>query len=201
VVGFEQFLLDQPVIDWIWSLIKGLLPTMVALYAIWKNDKKTKKRDLESKRSQFIVDYVNRMIGLLQDLSINVQNNQKLLYNIIFSVDDQKKHEELEKIKMDFVIGRFNMIDKLLILKDYELSLGKEMGVTFNSELLVDSIDKYQKELLKIKNTYPPVLHNQDKSDEIMNKLNDSLAEVRTDIFSCIKLLALKISEEYKSKR
>lgn len=201
MVGFEQFLLDYPVIDWIWALIKGLLPTLVALYAIWKNDKKTKKRDLESKRSQFIVDYVDRMIGLLQDLSLNVQNNQKLLYNIIFSVDDQREREEIEKIKIDFVIGRFNMMDKLLILKDYDLSLGKEMGVAFNSKLLVDSIANYQKELLKIKNDYPPVPHNQEKTDEIMNKLNESLAEVRTDIFSCIKLLALKVSEEYKRKQ
>lgn len=199
MMGFNQFLATYPMADWVWELIKGLIPTAVALYAIWANDKRARVRELKSGRSQRSIEYINHMIQLLQELSVVTRKNQKMLYDIIFALDDNRTIEETKKIKSDYIAGRFDMMDRAYALKDYELTMGEALGVSFNASFLNDSVAKYQQELLNLRKDYQCCPHNEEEETVVMKRLNEVLAEVRTDIFSCIKLLASRVNDEYKN--
>ena len=188
-MGFEFFLDKYPIADWIWELFKGIAPTLVAIYAIKANDNRAKKRERESTKDRKIMEYIDYIIKLLEELLTIVRENQKLAYDVIFAIDDNKK-DELEKRKNDFSKNRFRMMDQMFLLVDYELSVGKALEISFNAELIRETIGNYQDKLLTIRENHMAPIHDEAEQKEIVQELNEALRQTRSDIFSCIKILA-----------
>ena len=120
----ESYLLSCPLLVIAWKLFKGLSPTLVALLAIFLNDRNARKRDLKNKivdmKYNILTEVLNSLYNLEKDVIYIMERVVDLieLRKEIENLSGDDIDECIEKIK---IIGNqsFEKLSYLMIQKNY----------------------------------------------------------------------------------
>lgn len=171
--AFEEFLINNWWADIIWELFKGVIPSVIALFAIAFNNKEQRRRDKENQLIKYkisIATDLQNSISQIREKSLVVE---KALNNSVYYSDTEEKEKYrnvyVEKMNLLFEYAFIVFSDKEPVLEQIEFN--------FNREEMNKSLFEYKENLDKIEfkyrnenNEYELYLADLERADNKFNK-------------------------------
>lgn len=73
-MSFQDILASNPFLDISWELFKGVAPTLVALLAIWLNNRGASKRSINNKKLELLIKKCENELNLLNEHEKNTHD-------------------------------------------------------------------------------------------------------------------------------
>ncbi|MDU7725173.1 hypothetical protein [Clostridium perfringens] len=198
-MSYEEFIKLHPWFDLGFELFKGIMPTLVALFAIWINNVMATKRD----RKKYNKDIKINTLLNLQNNAIDVNNmifdaGRAFLDYMQFLYDTSIEYENwkiyYQKLTDAIMSGR-----KLMILSEMEYEKTKIDAVLFDK--CFQLISNFNKDLEKITvkysnaiKKYPPC-KREEVLDSVQKDLIKASMKIEDEIRVYINILSVEIVE------
>lgn len=122
-MGFDEFLKQYDIIDFMWEIFKGVSPTIIAIITIYVNTKINKKN---KKREEFS-NQVNELQKLALDIMIYAESSGKELLDAI-----QNSHN---KELCDYYLSEYKHNVEQLLMKSNHLTMySKTKAIILNRD-------------------------------------------------------------------
>ena len=176
-MNYEDFIVKYPWFDLFWEVFKGIMPTIIALLAIYINNKKANGRDKEK--------LVINALLLLQD---NINNLNNMIYNTGKDCLSYLQYLDDSKVK-EIYFNRYNESNNELLLFSRKVRFLVDIE-RFKFNIKSISFDECYKKIAYY--TYKIC----DIIDEYNEKVRDIDRKEANKILDDVQQKLLKISEE-----
>ncbi len=82
-MSYEDLILLHPWVDLVLELFKGVMPTLVALLAIYLNNSFARERELIYRKKNLQLDYYTKMLNWLHDIKNDIMEVSRDLDNAL----------------------------------------------------------------------------------------------------------------------
>ncbi len=121
---FQQFLATHVVMDYIWEIFKGVLPTIIALITIAINYRLGKRKEIKEQRKKDIKELQDKIVGIIPYI---VRNGAYLL-EMIQNISNKAEHDKFwtmyseENTQMLTVAREYQAYEKIQLIGNCDLS-------------------------------------------------------------------------------
>lgn len=188
----ESFLLTCPLLAVAWKLFKGISPTIVALIAIYLNDKNARKRDIKNKVIDMKYTILSESLRSLYDLEKdviymmeNIINLIQLRKNIMSLPEDDDGKECFLEMKNN-VQETFEKLNLFLIQKNYLSNNKKMIEQVYNLNIFDD---KFDESLSKFHHEVSRMLKKAISEELEFNVLEPYVSDIGEQINACKSII------------
>lgn len=194
---YDQFILQYPWFDLILELFKGIVPTMVALSAIFINNRRAIKRDINNKKKDILVNINNTMLTKFIELSQMHWRSGSILLNYLPESNEDKRKSlfyEYSNSLYDFLYKAQEINDFYQTLfKSFKIEIDCEKVVVLSkqySDILNDIAEKYS-----MYYEYPDEEFRERKYDEAAKETLEATRQIKDWCNNTMVLIADNINE------
>lgn len=183
---YQEFIRCYPWIDLLLELFKGIMPTIVALLAIFLNNSFNEKRELMHRKKEMEFEYLEKVLNWLHEVK-NFAFEASRAFNNALSIRDPKKRIKKcnEAIK---IISKMNT--SVASWNDTYNDMTKTLGYDLKLDEFKQSINNYSKKLWEIENKY---INIYDK-DALTNEINEAVRIFKSNANVSATLIIEKIN-------
>ena len=182
IMNYQELIIVYPWIDIAMEMFKGIMPSTIALFAIFLTHFFTKKRELLFKKKSMKIDYLEKILNWIHEMQDYILESSFTLEKIL----EKKGQNPAEKVKeYNKVIEIINrMQNSVTIWSNTYDKIAKSFGCDFQIELLKKSLDDYSNQLDYIYNKYFA-----DDDEAFTDEINDAMIAVNRNINESISIL------------
>lgn len=188
-MSYEDLILLHPWIDLVLELFKGVMPTLVALLAIFLNNSFAKERELKYRKKSLQLDYYTKMLNWFHDIKNDIMEVSRDLEN---SLNKQNPNDRYNRFN-DFMKSISNMNTNFVSWKDTYSAMLEIYSCDIELSQLKKEISNCSDNLIKIGKQYISEADTTMATDEI----NDIVIKTNTAIDECIRLLLKEMNTLY----
>lgn len=173
---YQEFIKCYPWIDLLFELFKGIMPTVVALFAIFMNNSLSKKRDLIYRKKSLQLDYYIKILNWLHEIKEDVMKVSRNLEN---SLNKKEPNERVNKYN-EFLGAISNMNERIASWKNTYSTVLESYNCEVRFSHFKREIIGCSDELVKIGEQYISQADTTMATDEInmvVVKVNDAINE------------------------
>lgn len=188
-MSYEELILLYPCIDLVLELFKGIMPTLVALLAIFLNNSFARKRELIYREKNLQLDYYTKMLNWLHDIKNDIMKVSRDLENALNKMNPNDRVNRYN----DFMKSISNMNTSFASWKDTYSVVLEIYSCDIELSQLKKEISQCSDSLIKIGKQYIGQADTTMATDEI----NNIVIKTNTAIDACIKLLLKEMNTLY----
>lgn len=188
-MSYEDLILLHPWIDLVLELFKGVMPTLVALLAIFLNNSFAKERELKYRKKSLQLDYYTKMLNWFHNIKNDIMEVSRDLEN---SLNKQNPNDRYNRFN-DFMKSISNMNTNFVSWKDTYSAMLEIYSCDIELSQLKKEISNCSDNLIKIGKQYISEADTTMATDEI----NDIVVKTNTAIDECIRLLLKEMNTLY----
>lgn len=186
---YQELIRCYPWVDLILELFKGIMPTMVALFAIFMNNSFAKKRDLMCRKKNLQLDYFVKILNWLHEIKNDIMEVSLDLENAL----SKSNPDERRKRYNGFLKSISNMNGCIASWKDtYSVMLEAfncDIKLTYFKQEMKNCSDN----LIKIGEQYL----NQADTTMATDEINKTVIKANDAIDKSIRLLLKEMNKLY----
>ena len=188
-MSYEDLILLNPWIDLVLELFKGIMPTLIALLAIFLNNSFARKRELIYRKKNLQLDYYTKMLNWFHDIKNDIMEVSRDLDN---ALNKMNPNDRMNKYN-DFMKSISKMNTSIAAWKDTYSVVLEIYNCDIELNQLKKEISNCSNNLVKIGEHYIRQADTTMATDEI----NDIVIKTNTAIDECIKMLLKEIDVLY----
>ncbi|MCX0380046.1 hypothetical protein LI055_10485 [Clostridium perfringens] len=196
---YDELINLYPWFDLFWELFKGIVPTAVALLAIYINDRLAIKREKKKNEKDIKIKALkNLQIKAIEINDMMFCTSKSFLEYMLF-LDDKEMKDEKRKIFYQQITNTIMNAKYLMMLSDIEYDNTKIESILFDECFLL--ISTFNRDIEKIINDYnEKAKRTSEKNKEVLleqvqEELLIASAKIEKEIINYIKTLSFKIME------
>ncbi|MDK0563672.1 hypothetical protein P5E48_08160 [Clostridium perfringens] len=196
---YDDLINLYPWFDLFWELFKGIVPTAVALLAIYINDRLAIKREKKKNEKDIKIKALkNLQIKAIEINDMMFCTSKSFLEYMLF-LDDKEMKDEKRKIFYQQITNTIMNAKYLMMLSDIEYDNTKIESILFDECFLL--ISTFNRDIEKIINDYnEKAKRTSEKNKEVLleqvqEELLIASAKIEKEIINYIKTLSFKIVE------
>ena len=181
-MNYQEFITVYPWVDIDLEMFKGIMPSVIALVAIFLTHFFTKKREILFKKKSMKIDYTEKILNWLHGIQDNVLESSFMLEKIL----SKREQNPIEKVNgYNKVTEITNTMQKSVAVwsNTYDI-IAKSFGCDFKMEILRKSLDDYSDRLDYIYKKYFA-----DDNESYTSEINDTIIIVNRNINESITIL------------
>ena len=186
---YQEFIKCYPWVDLLLELFRGIMPTMVALFAIFINNSLSRKRDLMYRKKSLQMDYYLKILNWLHEIKDDVM---KVSRNLDNSLNKREPNERVSRYN-EFLGSISNMNEKIASWKDTYCAV----IVSYDCDIKLDQFKQVMilcsDDLVQLGNRFIKQTDTAMATDEI----NEIVKKTNKSIDESIKLLLNEINRLY----
>jgi len=187
-MSYEDLILLHPWIDLVLELFKGVMPTLVALLAIYLNNSFARERELIYRKKNLQLDYYTKMLNWLHNIKNDMMEVSRDLDNAL-----RKDLDKRENKYNDFMKSISKMNTSIATWKDTYSSILEIYCCDIELNQLKEDIFNCSDTLIKIGQKYINQVDTTMATDEINNIVGTS----KKVIDECIRKLLKEMDALY----
>ena len=173
---YQEFIKCYPWFDLALELFKGIMPTVVALFAIFMNNSLSKKRDLIYRKKSLQLDYYIKILNWLHEIREDIMEVSRNLEN---SLNKKEPNERVNKYN-EFLWSISNVNERIASWKNTYSAVLESYNCEIKFSQFKQEITGCSSELVKIGKKYISQADTAMATDEInliVVKVNDVINE------------------------
>lgn len=186
---YQDFVKCYPWVDLLLELFKGIMPTTVALFAIFMNNSLSKKRDLMYKKRSLQLDYFIKILNWLHEIKNDVIKVSRYLDN---ALNVKEPNERVDKYN-EFIRTISNMNERIASWKDTYFAVLASYNCDIKLNQFKQELILYSDNLVRIGNKFI----NQPDTTMVTDEINKTVRKTNKAIDESIKLLLVEINTLY----
>lgn len=186
---YKEFINSYPWVDLILELFKGIMPTAVALLAIFLNNSFAKKRDLMYRKKSLQLDYYVKMLNWLHEIKNDIMEVSLVLENALNKIDPNERVNRYN----DFMKSISNMNRCIASWKDTYSVVLESYNCDIKLNYFKQEMKNCSDNLVKIGRQYI----NQADTTMATDETNKTVIKANEVIEESIKLLLMEINTLY----
>lgn len=188
-MNYEDLIREYPYIDLIFELFKGIMPTAVALLAIFLNNSFAKKRDLMYRKKNLQLDYYVKILNWLHEIKNDVMEVSLDLENALNKVNPNEQTNGYN----DFMQSISNMNRCIVSWKDTYGVMLEYYNCDIKLSQFKQEMSNFSNSLVKIANQYL----NQADTSMATDEINNMVIKANEVADNSIKLLLKEMNALY----
>lgn len=195
---YDQFINLHPFFDLFFELFKGVIPTIVAIMAIYLNNKGAMKREQKSRKEDMIIKIKGTMLDKLIDVTNMYYNCGKIAIQCITEV------EECNKKKLnDELFDYLNILyAKSWEIVDYYNTMFVSLNIDINCKEINNDIYQFGNKLTDIVRINEDINNVQirKKREERIKRCREEISEIVSDSTSWKSVIMKQISDSINAE-
>ena len=188
--AFQEWLLQNPIGDWLWEIFKGLSPFIIALITIGINNKRTRENDKKKLKLELKRESLKEVQEKFFELYELVYNLQELLNGILM----KNNFAERKEMHSEFFEMKLKMMNRVIFLHEFESCICNTMEVDMDLKALRHIVAEYNKNLTSVFNKYVGL----PETEESLNEINSIVIPVREALIDRQKTISECLSSMMK---
>ena len=188
-MSYKDLILLHPWIDLVFELFKGIMPTLVALLAIFLNNSFAKDRELIYRKKNLQLDYYTKMLNWLHDIKKDIMKVSLDLENALNKINPNERAVRYN----DFMKSISNLNTFFASWKDTYSSVLEIYSCDIELSQLKKEISNFSGSLVKIGEQYI----NQADTSKAKDEINSIVIMTNESIDKSIKLLLKEMKTLY----
>lgn len=169
--AFQEWLLQNPIADWVWEIFKGLSPFIIALITIGINNKRTRENDKKKLKLDLKRESLKEVQEKFFELYEIVYNLQELLNGILM----KNNFTERKEMHSEFFEMKLKMMNRVIFLHEFESYICNTMEIDMDLKALRHIVAEYNKNLTSVFNKYVGL----PETEESLKEINSIIIPVR----------------------
>lgn len=186
---YQELVKCYPWIDLVLELFKGVMPTFVALLAIFLNNSFAKKRELKYRKKSLQLDYYTKILNWLHDIKNDIMEVSRDLDNALNRINPNDRVNKYN----NFMKSISNMNVRIASWKDTYGVILDIYSCNIKLSQLKKDLSDYSDNLVKIGNKYI----KQENTSIATEEINNIVIKVNVAIDESIKFLLKEMSTLY----
>lgn len=183
---YREFVNCYPWVDLVLELFKGIMPTLVALFAIFMNNSLNKKRDLNNRKKEMRLDCLEKTLSWIHEVKDGVFKTSQTFSKIFLEQNPEiriQKYNDAKKVlsQMNTLVAQWN---------DTYDTMAKTLGYELRLDQFKESINSYAKRMIEIGKKSI----NEYGKNDILDEINESVKIVKDKTNENIKLIIEQIN-------
>lgn len=188
-MSYEDLILLHPWVDLVLELFKGVMPTLVALLAIFLNNSFARERELIYRKKNLQLDYYTKMLNWLHDIKNDIMEVSRDLDNALNKMNPNDRANRYN----DFMKSISKMNTSVSAWKDTYSVMLEIYNCDIELNQLKKEISNCSDNLVKIGNQYI----GQADTTMATNEINNIVIKTNTAIDECIRKLLKEMDALY----
>jgi len=188
-MSYEDLILLHPWVDLVLELFKGVMPTLVALLAIFLNNSFAKERELKYRKKNLQLDYYTKMLNWLHDIKNDIMEVSRDLDNALNKMNPNDRVNRYN----DFMKSISKMNTSVAAWKDTYSVVLEIYSCDIELNQLKKEISNCSDNLVKIGKQYI----NQADTTMATDEINNSVIKTNKVIDECIRKLLKETNALY----
>ena len=190
-MGFEDFLKQYDVVDFIWEIFKGVSPTIIAIITICVNTRINKK----NKKQEEISNQVSELQKMALDIMIYAEGSGKELLDAIQNSYDQEL--------CDYYLSEYkNNVAQLLMKSNHLTMYSKAKSILLNRDKfdftnVYDAVTQFTDDLSDVHKWYneKASVTKREKFDDLCDEVQRKLIVLKKDMEIVIHNYCIEIAK------
>lgn len=190
---YDQFIKLHPFFDLFFELFKGVIPTIVAIMAIYLNNKGAMKREKKSRKEDMIIKVKGAMLDKLIDVTNMYYNCGKIAIECIIEAEERNK-----KKLNDELFDYLNILyAKSWEIVDYHNTMFVSLNIDINCKEINNDIYEFGNKLTDIvrKNEDINNVQTRKKREEKIKRCREEISEIVSNSTSWKAVIMKQISD------
>lgn len=188
-MSYEDLIILHPWVDLVLELFKGVMPTLVALLAIFLNNSFARERELIYRKKNLQLDYYTKMLNWLHDIKNDIMEVSRDLDNALNKMNPNDRVNRYN----DFMKSISKMNTSVAAWKDTYSVMLEIYNCDIELNQLKKEISNCSDNLVKIGNQYI----GQADTTMATNEINNIVIKTNTIIDECIRKLLKETNALY----
>lgn len=189
---YQELVDCYPWIDLVLELFKGIMPTMVALFAIFKNNSLSQKRDLMHRKKAMELDYLEKVLSWIHEIKNEIFNTSQAFEKALVQRDFQVRVEKCNEARA--VLSRMNT--SIATWNDTYNDIMESFEHDIKLKHFKQATMDFTERLIEIEQKCIKGFESENVTDEI----NEVVRNVNSEINENIVLIVEQINLLYESK-
>ena len=180
-MSYQELIKLYPWVDLAMEMIKGVMPTVVAIWTVIITQHYTKKRELQHKEKEMRLEYLEKILNWIHQIKNDIFEVSEMLEKALEKNDFQEREEkfknfrqELTKMNTSFATWA-DTYNSVTTVFGYDIKLQdfKESMCTFGDKM-INIFDKYKIGV----GTYDAMEEINNQTECVMKDLNICVSEI-----------------------